>query len=338
MDRPKPVSRALTFRASSLGDTLMAKYFLENIKAAYPDARFGIVVASKAGMVRDLLKAYSWIEVIEASRKNPGAVLNLIKQYWGTDIASTQYAKYAFSTLSKIVARLITRRGGLVGFEDTFPFNNLIFDHIIKHDSNDATAEYERKMLKAVDMPISTAELTLQYIRNTDALEKYNLTSGQYIIAHLFAGNEGRGISPEKKRELLTSLATALPATVIVATGSKDNQHALQEAAKDLPITIAAGDTSIQDLINLIAESRGVVSLDTGAAHIAAHLKKPLTVIRSCVGRQWWLPGQYGKGPIVFDRDDVCKDGHVFKDFPACINSISMLDVVKSFCHSIQHS
>ena len=58
--------KALTFRASSIGDALMAKYLLENVRATHPEARCAIVVAGRSGMIRDLLAAYPWIEVLEA--------------------------------------------------------------------------------------------------------------------------------------------------------------------------------------------------------------------------------------------------------------------------------
>lgn len=45
-------------------------------------------------------------------------------------------------------------------------------------------------------------------------------------------------------------------------------------------------------------------------------------VIRSCVGRSWWLPGQYGPGPVVLDADFLCKQGHIGKEYPACINGV----------------
>ena len=49
-----PVRKVLTFRASSIGDTLIGKYFLENVHAAYPDARCGIVVAGRVVYAREV--------------------------------------------------------------------------------------------------------------------------------------------------------------------------------------------------------------------------------------------------------------------------------------------
>ena len=51
----------LTFRPGSIGDCLMAKYFLENIRAVHPDTRATIAVPTRKAMVQDLLAAYPWI-------------------------------------------------------------------------------------------------------------------------------------------------------------------------------------------------------------------------------------------------------------------------------------
>jgi FkbM family methyltransferase len=86
------IYKALTFRASSIGDSLMGKYLLDNIHANFPMARLGIVVSSRSGMVKTLLKHYPWIEVIEVNRRNPKRIWKLWKTWRGSDVIVTQYA------------------------------------------------------------------------------------------------------------------------------------------------------------------------------------------------------------------------------------------------------
>ena len=65
----KFVKKALTFRASSIGDALMGKYFLENIHKEFPEAICGLLVGSRGKMLRELFSAYPWLEVWEVNRK-----------------------------------------------------------------------------------------------------------------------------------------------------------------------------------------------------------------------------------------------------------------------------
>ena len=109
------IKKALTFRASSIGDCLMGKYLLENIHVQFPSARLGIVVGSRGAMLRDLFAAYPWLEIIEANRRSPSALFSLLKNFYGSDLVITQYAGKPcgrFSFRSKLFARVLAKRGG----------------------------------------------------------------------------------------------------------------------------------------------------------------------------------------------------------------------------------
>ena len=112
---------------------------------------------------------------------------------------------------------------------------------------------------------------------------------------------------------------------MVITGGASDREEALR-VAESLPVMVVAGDATLQEMMNIIAHSRMVVSIDTGMAHIAAQLGKPLVVMRTCVGRAWWLPGQYAPdAPItVFSHDSVCENGHIGQAYPACMDAISI--------------
>src|SRR3989344_4332469 len=97
------IKKAFTVRASSIGDCLMAKYLLQNIRAAYPRARLGLVVAGRGAMIRDLLAAYPWLEVIEANRRSPRARWHLIKNFWRSGLGVAQYAGGALHLAANLI-------------------------------------------------------------------------------------------------------------------------------------------------------------------------------------------------------------------------------------------
>ena len=328
------IKKALTFRASSIGDCLMGKYLLENIHARYPQARCGLVVASRAEMIRDLCAAYPWLEIIEANRYRPQALLSLWKNFRNSDFVVTQYAGKPggrFSFASKLFARALAKRRGLIGFADASRWNGLLYDQLLPVRPDIPVAEHDRAALRAAGIPIAFPFPKLEFVQNDSVLSKFNLTSGKFIVAHLFAGNTGRGLHPDKKHELLAALARKLPdIRLVISGGANDREEALR-AVGNISATVIAGDATLQEMMNLIAHSRAVVSVDTGMAHITAQLRKPLVVVRTCVGRNWWLPGQYGDdAPLaIFQCDTVCKDGHLAKAYPACMNAIDMEEVVE---------
>ncbi|OGG89915.1 hypothetical protein A3G12_01580 [Candidatus Kaiserbacteria bacterium RIFCSPLOWO2_12_FULL_54_10] len=330
---PASIRKALTFRASSIGDCLMGKYLLENVHTRYPQARLGIVMAGRAGMIRDLFAAYPWLEVIEANRRNPRSVLSLWRNFYGSDLVVTQYAGKKggrFGLASKLIARALAKKGGLIGFSDTSRWNSILYDRLIPVRSDIAVAEHERAALRAAGFPIVLPFPALECVQNAAVLTAFRLEAGKYIVAHFFSGAAGRGMSPEKSRELLIALRRTLPEDIsIVVSGARADRESALAIANDVEAKVIAGEATLQDMMNLIQHSRAVVSVDTGMAHIAAQLGRPLVVMSTCLWRNWWFPEQYGaSAPVsVFSRNDLCTSGHVYKDYPVCINEIDVKEV-----------
>lgn len=329
----KNIRKALTFRASSIGDCLMGKYLLENIHAAYPEARCGIVVANRGTMIRDLFRAYPWLEVIEASRRDLRSLFSLGNHFLGSDIVVTQYSLKSsgrFSPWSKLAARILAKRGGLIGFTDAAKWNELLYDSLVSVRSDMAVVEHDRAALRAAGIPLLLPFPTMQYeVEDSTPLVTFNLEAGKFIVVHLFAGNTSRGLSPDKKVEMLVALHQKLPGThLVISGGASDREEAFRVSA-GIPATIVAGELTLQEMMHLIDESRGVVSLDTGVAHITAQLHKPLVVLSSCLGANWWLPEQYGPDALitVCSRKDLCVVGHIFKEYPECLAQIDCEDV-----------
>lgn len=329
----KNIKKALTFRASSVGDCLMAKYLLENVHAQFPEARCGIVIAHHEDLIRDLLKAYPWIEVIEANRKNPRALWKLWKHFHGSDLVVTQYAGKEggrFALASKIAARLLARRGGLIGFADASKMNWLLYDTVISFSRAAAPATLEREALRAAGIPVAHAWPLLTYVPMGSSPEKFELTPKGYVVVHLFAGNKSRGLHPDKKRELLAALSKSLAGIRLVISGGKGDRAEALQVADGLDARVIAGETTLQEFMHLISESRGVVSLDTGVAHMTAQMGKPLVVLTGCLGRHWWGEGQYAsQTPLsLFSGAERHAAGHIYKDYPDCLGEIAIPDVV----------
>ncbi len=326
------IRKALTVRPSSIGDSLMGKFFLENIHAAYPDARLALVVGSRAGMIRNLFLGEEWLEVREANRRDLSSVHSLWKDFGGADIVLTYYTSSVINISTKIVARMLARRGGLIGFSDSSMFNRFIYDKIVQIFGREtSTRRLECEALTAAGVPITIKKLSLSYVPIAGVAAKFNIC-GPYIIVHLFSGSKSRGLTTERMITLLEGLAIAMPGTTLVLSGGAGDAAEAAEAVQGLSAVVIAGKASLQELMNLIVGSLGVVSLDTGVGHIAAHLGSPLVIMSTCLGKVgWWGPDQYGPGTptALFCRDDLCKAGHAYKYFPDCLNEIDMAEVAK---------
>lgn len=328
MNNPeRPLQKALTFRASSIGDALNAKYFLENVHAAYPDARCAIVVAGRAAMICDLLAAYPWIEVIEANRTNFRSLISLWRAFRRSDLVVIPAAKAgaSFSLPSKLAARLLARRGALVGFEDASGMNAYLYDRTVPLHPMQAPRLSEQDALRAARIPIAVPQMRLAFVPAPALLERLQLEPKKYITVHLFAGSENRGPSQRKRQEVLDMLARSMPHTPLVLTGSAAERVRLDALALPERARVVAGDLSVQELAALMAQSACVVSVGSGPSHIASSLSVPVLVLVTCHGVPWVGEGQYGEGAEVHIFSDTasCIGGHDHSQpHPACIEGV----------------
>ncbi|MEK7201333.1 MAG: hypothetical protein AAB737_01735, partial [Patescibacteria group bacterium] len=244
------VHKALTFRAASIGDCLMARYLLQNIHEQFPEAKLGLVVASRGDMIRDLCASTPWITVIEANRKNLPSLVRLWKEFHASDFTVTQYSGKVGGRLglaTKIAARLLTKRGRLVGFKDASAHNSVLFDTLLPFRADAPVVEHEREALRAAGIPIAIKYPTLPREDTSHALAAFNLTEGTYLIAHFFAGNKGRSLRPEKAHALLASLRAAYGATYtfLISGSAADRDTALHIAEGISGTHVIAGDASL---------------------------------------------------------------------------------------------
>ncbi|TSC68603.1 MAG: hypothetical protein G01um101456_563, partial [Parcubacteria group bacterium Gr01-1014_56] len=180
-DGPFIVEKAVTLRASSIGDALMGKYLLENIHAQFPDAHCSILVAGKAAMIRDLLLAYPWIEIIEANKSQPLSIITAFRKLFISDATVTQYSgRGQFATASKLFAWAITRKGRLVGFSDAWPLNRFVFDHLIPFSMRRAMRLHECDALEALGIEVSIKDITLIAKEGSPVLERLHLKEKEY--------------------------------------------------------------------------------------------------------------------------------------------------------------
>ena len=299
----------------------MGKYLLENMRAAFPDAQCALIVSSRVEMIRNLLAAYPWIEVIEAN-KNPNSLKALFSR-GKNDVVVTPYTGGTFSLAPKIVARLIANT--LIGYTDASKLNRFLYTKLIPLVGRSrAPRLLETDALAAIDATVSIEHPTFIYLSQPHILEQFGLQAKKYIVLHLFSGSNARGLSPESRQKLIQALIKILPEDMkLVLTGSDKERESL---GKDFPPNVVPVRVSLQELAAIIDASSGIVSLDTGIAHIAAHLRKPLIVLASCVGVQWWSRDMYGTGipAALFTRLDVCAGKHDYSGYAKCLEAIDV--------------
>lgn len=318
------IKKAVTFRASSIGDALMALYLFQNIRKAHPNVKCGLVVAGRGSMVKDLLLAYPWVEVIEANRTSPKALWHLLKTFWLSDVVTTPYTAGTVGLLTKIMARLLARRGSLVGFIDKSSNTKVFYDTVLPHwGRGTAPRLLEQAALKARGVPLGQEYFSYEFAPQPQVFERLKVMPGEYIVVHLFAGSQTRGLNPEHQQTLVDALAQEFPGTQLVFTGTGHDHGFIKKLT--LPPGTVLATTSVQEMAQLIKLSKGVVSVGTGPSHMASIMRVPTVVMCVCHGTPWCGTDQYGDAPIaVFARPELCPEGHSGEGYARCMNAINM--------------
>lgn len=322
------VNKAITFRASALGDALNAKYLFDNVHAAYPEARCAIIVSSKASMIRDLLRAHPWIDVVQANHRDLKSLGALWRTYRDSDLVVIPRTKAgsAFSFLSKIAARLLARRGALIGFVDASRLSLRLYDQVLPRRDTEAPRVSERDVLRAAGIPIAVESVVLEHVPQERLLPRLGLVSKNYIVVHLFAGAGSRGPSQEKRQELIDTLFRYLPQTPMVLTGTAVDGGAIASLVLPGTVRVVAGSLSVQELMALMVESACVLSVGSGPSHIASSLGVPTVVLVTCHGVPWVGKEQYGEAALiqVHCNASACINGHDYgRAYPACIETVN---------------
>jgi ADP-heptose:LPS heptosyltransferase len=119
----------------------------------------------------------------------------------------------------------------------------------------------------------------------------------------------------------------------VVITGNHKERHMADEVVEgtsNRAINLA-GNTTIQELVELLRMAKGCITNDTGTMHIAAMVNTPTVAIFSGkYGPSHWLP----KGSKVISIFSLAECMYCFKEYCdtlKCLKSVSVIDVVKAF-------
>jgi ADP-heptose:LPS heptosyltransferase len=222
------------------------------------------------------------------------------------------------------MARFLARSGGSVGFIDKSSYSKYFFDVMLPFwGRGTAPRLLEQKVLGAVHVPVGLEWMTFKHVAQPALLPRLGLEKNKYIVVHLFAGSEQRGLSPAVRQKLVDAVAKNFPDLPLVFTGTAKERDYIKHM--QLPDNAKLVDTSVQEMAQLIEDSKGVVSVGTGPSHMASIMRKPLMVLVVCHGLAWCGVEQYGDAPItIFARPDLCPDGHNSVGYSRCMDAIDM--------------
>jgi ADP-heptose:LPS heptosyltransferase len=285
--------RILTVQFGPIGDALMALALFDDILTFDPKASLLIITRRNAGLIRDLARGYTQIEV----REIPGGLRSLpffaelLTQQWtlltiGIALAYSLRLKLFFFALS------ILPGNRTIGLDDRESGKGwLPLDVVIQPDHTILIIDTLRKMLPYIGKGSFDTEALAKrapHVRFvTNMPEDFPLKSGRYIVAHLFGMAMWRTLPPRRWKQLLATIGSNYPELPFVLTGSAKDRPMLEDIASAIPHAHLAIDLSILEVAGIIDGAALYIGVDTGITHLAGVLQQKSIVISHRSDPRW---------------------------------------------------
>jgi len=259
--------RILVVAPNWIGDALMAQPLLARLREKLPALRLDVLAAARIAPV--LRRMAEVDEVIEASSRH-GALELRARWQRGRGLRARAYDQAIVlpnSWKSALVPFFadIPLRSGYVG-ESRYGLLNLLYR--AKRDEREPMAlHYARLSEKpgaAPREPLPEPQLRVDPIAARATAARFGVV-GRYAV---FC--PGAEYGPAKRWPYFVELAARMPLPVVILGTATD-----RESSAGIPGKNLAGETSLDEAIDLISSAQFVVTNDSGLMHVAAAVGTP---------------------------------------------------------------
>lgn len=259
-----------------LGDTIMAAYFLRAVKELYPTCRLDVIIAKG---LTDLLAFMPYVDGhYEFSKKEyPGPVGNY---RFGRFIASQNKYDLFFClpfSFSSALAGFFTKSRIRIGYRREH--RGFLFTKAVKRPPGLHIVEEFMYLLSQ----FSGSETPFRPLGwDPPKPDSFSMPSENSIILNIKSGPPSRSIPVIKAIDVADVLLKKYPYDIIL-TGASSEVEYISQVKQAFPaekrVINLAGKTSLSELFFVISEAKGMITTDSGNAHVANAVGTPAVVL-----------------------------------------------------------
>ena len=286
---PKSVRRIVVIRHAALGDMVLTRPFLVEVRKFFPNAKIVLSIVSNYsyGVPSDLVDSVHVLHGTDQPGAGLGARLARARALGSADIlfdlADTTRSRY-LTWLSDAKVK--------IGFPYRWYLRNLLFDAAVFRSDFVFEAEV---MLDALKMVGANPQYPLQYNWPKQLQNSSERLPAKRIVYFPFASVQSKCWPKEHFAELIGTLAAEIPDYfhVILAGIGKDEDPAyFSNMANSYQNVKLQPASNLELTIRFLAYSHLVVSNDTGVRNLAISVDTPtLGVFFSTVPHRYWPRG-----------------------------------------------
>lgn len=287
VNKPKDIKSIGIFAFAAIGDSILSSCLLPSLRAQYPEAKIIVFASSANAAIYPILSQYDELVVLPVTK--PLHALNLLKKYsLDVLIDTSQWPKLSALYSLFIKAKL------KIGFKTLGQFRHFGYDRVVEHSNAIHELENFRALLKPLQISYqANPSLDIKKIASLNLgsfdLERYR----PYIVFHPWASgtrSDLRQWPMESWSELANSLVDE--GWNILISGSPQNCVDAVELANAIgvenKVAVLAGKLSLSEVAKVLLGARAVISVNTGIAHLADHLKVPTIALNGPTNSARW--------------------------------------------------
>jgi ADP-heptose:LPS heptosyltransferase len=342
---PDNVKRILLIRLDHLGDVVHSLEVAEVLKQYYPQAKITFLVSCNMQSILaknpfvDEIICYDapWFARRQKNKKYAEGLIGLTRQLsYGKYDLGIELRGDARQIIIMSLAGIKFKAGyGITGGSFLLELCPQYPGHLTERNKNikliEAVLKKAQRIPQSADL--ATGKKSYEYFPFTtkpELLSKFNLKADKPpILIHPLAGVASRMWSEEKWSNLIRLLADKEEREIIIVDQRGENKNILIDKSRANVINLL-DKTNLADLIGLCKIAGLMISCNSGPAHIAYVLNKPLVVIASATNsiNNWF---EINQNTYVIQKMTSCCDCHSQicpKDKHYCMEEISVEEVL----------
>lgn len=288
---PRPVRRVLIANGAHLGDIVLSTAILPVLKAAYPDARIGMLVGSWAGPVVQGHALLDWVHRVDHWRLNRAALplKAKITSWWRSrrqalreireveyDVAIDLYFYFPNSIALLWQAGIPERIGYTSAGLGPLLTQPVDLD---MRENRRSIVELHLDLVRRIPGigPLRT-ELAVPNIPREPVDVETIAGRGGYVVLHLGSGSALKDWPESAWAVLARQLLAEGRRIVLTGSGAREKEK-IERFRREVPDTVDLCDRlKWKEFVEVIAHARLLVASDSVAAHIASAVGTPAVV------------------------------------------------------------
>ncbi len=315
---------------AKFGDTILGMSFIQALNNEYPTGHIDIIVQEEFG---DLAFFMPVVRIVyHFSKKKHKGLLG--KYHFARNIRSNHQYDLFFCLPYSFSAALLGYFAGCrqrVGL--SVENRGYLFTHAFKKPPGTHFAEEFVYLLARYCKKNITAN---PYRFHGNLAQFDDMPVGKSIVLNLYSGDQSRTFPPGKSISLIGSIRSYFKCNVILVGGSADVKHSeevLAQLKDKSEIYNFTGKTSLIQLASIIKHSLGVISTDSGCAHLANLLNKPLVVLFGAADPDHTKPFN-PENRVILRLTELeclpCMTGNCKFGEPLCLKNIDNTEILNS--------